>query len=101
MVGAAIAQLVAYWNIHDDSDVSLSLYLPTVLNQVVLCASVVTACLPHLKPLMVSLESGIVRVPDDPEELVYMRGVSSVQQSGSQLKSSRSGASQKQEQPGA
>lgn len=67
------------------------MYLPTVLNQVVLCASIVTACLPHLKPLMVSLESGIVRVPDDPEELVYMRGVS-VQQSGSQLKSSQSGS---------
>lgn len=74
MVGAAIAQLVVYWNTYHDDNASLTLYLPTVLNQVVLCSSVVTACLPYLKPLMVSLESGIVRVPDEAEELAYMPG---------------------------
>lgn len=71
MAGAAAAQLAIYWNADLHSDFTKSLYLPTVLNQVVVCLSIVTACLPYLKPLMVSLDSGIVHVPDEPEELGF------------------------------
>lgn len=83
-----IAQLAVYWNTYRDYDASYSLYLPTVLNQVVLCLSIVTACLPYLKPLMVSLESGIVRVPEEPEELGFMPST----QRSTQLKSSQGGS---------
>ncbi|KAI1500854.1 hypothetical protein F5X99DRAFT_384658, partial [Biscogniauxia marginata] len=38
------------------------MWLPVVSNQIVLCTSIVTACLPYLRPFMESLESGIVRV---------------------------------------
>lgn len=88
VVGTALAQLVVYWNVYDVNDVSSSLYLPTILNQVVLCCSIVTACLPYLKPLMASLESGIVRVPDEADELAFMPST----KRSSKVRSSRAGS---------
>ncbi|POS68757.1 hypothetical protein DHEL01_v212848 [Diaporthe helianthi] len=66
VVGAAAAQLVMYWRAYASADISSNLWLPTILNQVVVTTSVITSCVPFLKPLMLSLESGIARVPDEP-----------------------------------
>ncbi|KAI2462938.1 hypothetical protein F4781DRAFT_418334 [Annulohypoxylon bovei var. microspora] len=76
VIAAAIAQLVISWNAYPDPNVTQSMWLPILLNQVVLCVSIVTACLPYLKPFMQSLQSGIVRVEniaDSQEELSYDR----------------------------
>ncbi|KAH8652626.1 hypothetical protein BGZ60DRAFT_533488 [Tricladium varicosporioides] len=68
LVMAAIAtQLAVFWDEYPSSDITNSLWLPIVCNQVVVCLSVITACLPYLKPLMESLESGLVRA-NIPEE---------------------------------
>ncbi|KAI1337250.1 hypothetical protein F5Y15DRAFT_390719 [Xylariaceae sp. FL0016] len=67
VVAAAAAQLSAFRATVLDRDIAYSLWLPTVLNQVVICLSIVTACLPYLKPFMASLDSGILRVDDTPE----------------------------------
>lgn len=69
VIGAAAAQLVIFWNAYVKPDITESLWLPTVCNQIVVFLSVLTACLPYLRPLMESLESGIVRVPEEVEEL--------------------------------
>lgn len=69
VIGAAAAQLAVLWNAYMKPDITKSLWLPTVCNQIVVFLSVLTACLPYLRPLMESLESGIVHVPEDVEEL--------------------------------
>ncbi|KAI0397207.1 hypothetical protein F5Y17DRAFT_464831 [Xylariaceae sp. FL0594] len=67
VIGFAIAQLVVFLDdAFPTSDVTAGAWLPTVLNQAVLSASVVTACAPYLRPLVESLESGIVRVDNLP-----------------------------------
>ncbi|KAJ0122160.1 hypothetical protein N8I77_011993 [Diaporthe amygdali] len=82
VIAAAAAQLGVYWNACDSEDVTSSFWLPTILNQVVICTSVVTSCLPFLKPLMLSLESGIARVPDEPPQELAFMGSSSGAYSG-------------------
>ncbi|KAG8161360.1 hypothetical protein KVR01_009624 [Diaporthe batatas] len=69
VIGAAAAQLAIFWIAYSNPDITAGLWLPTVCNQVVVLLSVLTACLPYLRPLMESLESGIVHVPDEVEEL--------------------------------
>ncbi|KAI0839455.1 hypothetical protein F5Y06DRAFT_286471 [Hypoxylon sp. FL0890] len=72
VIGTAAAQLAVFYDAYPDSDVIQSMWLPVILNQVVICVSIVTACLPYLKPFMESLQSGIVRVeniPGSEEEL--------------------------------
>lgn len=69
VIGAAAAQLAVFWNAYAKPDITHNLWLPTVCNQIVVFLSVLTACLPYLRPLMESLESGIVRVPEDLDEL--------------------------------
>lgn len=69
VIGAAAAQLAVLWSAYMKPDITESLWLPTVCNQIVVFLSVLTACLPYLRPLMESLESGIVHVPEDVEEL--------------------------------
>lgn len=69
VIGAAAAQLAVFWKTHTDPDITAGLWLPTVCNQIVVFLSVLTACLPYLRPLMESLESGIVHVPEEVEEL--------------------------------
>lgn len=72
VVVAAVAQLAVHWRAYATADVTSNIWLPTILNQVVVTTSVITSCLPFLKPLMLSLESGIARVPDEPRELTFM-----------------------------
>lgn len=72
VVGAAAAQLAVFWTSYPDADITQSSWLSAVCNQIVVFTSILTACLPYLKPLMLSLESGIVRVPDEPEELAFI-----------------------------
>ena len=65
MVLAIIAQLVVFWNAlpgEAPTNVAQNEWTPIILNQVVLCVSLVTACLPYWKPLMESLESGLLQV---------------------------------------
>ncbi|KAH8755671.1 hypothetical protein F5883DRAFT_570507 [Diaporthe sp. PMI_573] len=69
VIGAAAAQLAVFWDAYGHPDITSNLWLPTVCNQIVVFLSVLTACLPYLRPLMESLESGIVHVPEDAEEL--------------------------------
>ncbi|KAI8630810.1 hypothetical protein F5Y19DRAFT_483459 [Xylariaceae sp. FL1651] len=80
VMGVAVAQLLVFLNMFPTSDLTKDLWLPTVLNQAVLSASVVTACGPYLRPFMESLESGVVRVenlPGSEEELSRDRAGSS------------------------
>ncbi|KAJ3568061.1 hypothetical protein NPX13_g6551 [Xylaria arbuscula] len=70
IIGIALAQLTFFLNAFPSLDLTKALWLPTVLNQAILSASVVTACGPYLRPFMESLESGVARVlPGSEEEL--------------------------------
>lgn len=71
MIGAAAAQLVVFWYSYSGSDTTKYVWLPTVCIQVLVFTSILTACLPYIKQLMMSLESGVVRVPEEPEELAF------------------------------
>ncbi|KAI1101870.1 hypothetical protein F4804DRAFT_314727 [Jackrogersella minutella] len=76
VIAGSIVQLVVFWNALPDSNVTQSMWLPVILNQAVLCASILTACLPYLKPFIESLQSGIIRVenlPGSEEELSRYR----------------------------
>ncbi|KAI1086428.1 hypothetical protein F5B19DRAFT_160790 [Rostrohypoxylon terebratum] len=81
VVAAVIAQLVVYSDAYSNPNVTQSMWLPVVLNQVAICVSILTACLPFLKPFMQSLQSGIVRVENvaagSQEELSHNRTGSS------------------------
>ncbi|KAI2631633.1 hypothetical protein GGS21DRAFT_544344 [Xylaria nigripes] len=66
VVGIALAQLTAFLNAFPGPDLTDDLWLPTVLNQALLSASIVTACAPYLRPFMESLESGVTRVENLP-----------------------------------
>lgn len=68
VIGAAAAQLGVFWTSYAGPDVTQSLWLPTIFNQIVVFLSFLADCLPYLRPLMESLKSGIVRVPEDVDE---------------------------------
>ncbi|KAK6827411.1 hypothetical protein PG987_010752 [Apiospora arundinis] len=64
VVAAAIAQLVMFFRAYPSPDLTQSLKIPIILNQTTLSVSVVTACVPYLKPFMENLDAGfVVRVP--------------------------------------
>ncbi|KAK2750743.1 hypothetical protein FQN57_002816 [Myotisia sp. PD_48] len=75
VVGAAIAQLGVFWNhtyMNHNTNAARNAWVPVIINQVVICLSIVTACLPYLKTFMESLESGVTRVgiiPSSEEDL--------------------------------
>ncbi|KAI0886337.1 uncharacterized protein GGS22DRAFT_187576 [Annulohypoxylon maeteangense] len=80
VIAAVIAQLVIFHDSYSDPDVTESSWLPIILDQVVICVSILTACLPFMKPFMESLQSGIVRVETvvgSQEELSHNRAGSS------------------------
>lgn len=62
IIGIALAQLTVFLESVPGLDLTTDLWLPTVLNQATLSASVVTACIPYLRPFMESLETGMARV---------------------------------------
>lgn len=45
--------LVVNWNVYATADVTFDLWLPTILDQVVVNTSVMESCLPFLEPLIV------------------------------------------------
>lgn len=61
VAGTIAAQLVLFRAAYPSANVTSDLWLPQLFNQVVACVSAVTACLPYLKPLMESLETGLAR----------------------------------------
>ncbi|KAK8105105.1 hypothetical protein PG999_008464 [Apiospora kogelbergensis] len=63
VVAAAIAQLVIFFRAFPSPDVTRRYKIPVILNETTLSVSVITACVPYLKPFMESLEAGVVRVP--------------------------------------
>ncbi|KAI1311112.1 hypothetical protein F5Y03DRAFT_343504 [Xylaria venustula] len=78
IVGIALAQLAVFLDAYPSLDLTKNLWLPTVLNQATLCASVVTACGPYLRPFMESLETGVARVlPESEEDFPHSRTGSS------------------------
>ncbi|KAI1455475.1 hypothetical protein F4805DRAFT_435684 [Annulohypoxylon moriforme] len=80
VIAAVIAQLVIFYNEYSNPNVTQGQWLPIILNQVVICVSILTACLPFMKPFMESLQSGIVRVENvagSQEELSHNRTGSS------------------------
>ncbi|KAI2643650.1 hypothetical protein GGS21DRAFT_28236 [Xylaria nigripes] len=74
VVVAAIIQLVAFHRAEDQTSggVTYSLWFPTLFNQVLAAVSVVTACLPYLKPFMESVELDIIEIREE----VYTLGES-------------------------
>jgi hypothetical protein len=77
VVGAILAEIVVSENLFPTLDPTYDLWLPTLLNQTTGCLSVVTACLPYLKPFMESIEPDIVLVEgDSPSEDNYFTGTS-------------------------
>ncbi|KAI0414961.1 hypothetical protein F5X98DRAFT_234345 [Xylaria grammica] len=80
IIGIALAQLAVFLDAFPSSDLTKNIWLPSVLNQAILSASVVTACGPYLRPFMESLESGVARVenlPGSEEDLPHGRAGSS------------------------
>ncbi|KAK8123972.1 hypothetical protein PG999_003890 [Apiospora kogelbergensis] len=61
----AVIQLHVFRGSYPSSNLTYDLWLPTVCNQIVACVSVVTACVPHLKPFMESIEpDNVVQIGD-------------------------------------
>ncbi|KAI0457283.1 hypothetical protein F5B21DRAFT_464951 [Xylaria acuta] len=76
IIGIALAQLAVFFDAFPSFDLTMDLWLPTILNQATLSASVVTASIPYLRPFMESLQSGVARVenlPGSEEELSHVR----------------------------
>ena len=64
VVVAAIAQLETHYSVHDDPDLTLRVWLPVMLNEVVQALGIITACIPHVRRFLDSLESGMIRVEE-------------------------------------
>ncbi|KAI0202610.1 hypothetical protein F4808DRAFT_420768 [Astrocystis sublimbata] len=62
VIGIALTQLAVFLYAFPVYDLTLDLWLPSILDQATLSASIVTASIPYLRPFMESLESGIARV---------------------------------------
>lgn len=94
MVGAAIAQLVTYRSTLGDTDFTLRAWLPFVVNEIVQSLGITTACIPHIKRFLESLESGMIRVEEPTEEGMgnELHGTGATRASGN---SSRNGSSKK------
>jgi len=64
VVAAVIVQLVIWNSSNRLEDLSFDLWEPTVVTQIVVMLSIVTACIPYLKPLYLSFETGMLRSDD-------------------------------------
>lgn len=61
---AIIAHMVVFHGFFDEADATFDMFLPTILTQVVQCLSIVTACVPYLKPFLDSFQSGAMLAVD-------------------------------------
>ncbi|KAK8072191.1 hypothetical protein PG996_005539 [Apiospora saccharicola] len=62
----AVIQLRVFKSSYPSHDLTYDLWLPTVCNQIVACFSVVTACVPYLRPFMESIEpDNVVQIDDE------------------------------------
>ena len=64
MIIATGLQLGFNGRAHDSTDLTLDLWLPALCTQFVQNLSIVTACVPYLKPFYLGLESGMIRTDD-------------------------------------
>ncbi|KAJ8067126.1 hypothetical protein OCU04_004501 [Sclerotinia nivalis] len=62
VVAAVSCQL--YYSNEEIHDPTFDPWTTTICNQIVQCLSIVTACVPYLKPFLDSLESGMLRTDD-------------------------------------
>ncbi|KAI1453205.1 hypothetical protein F4805DRAFT_478720 [Annulohypoxylon moriforme] len=62
VIVATGGQLAAFWVAYGDPDISRSERVPVICNQAVVCLSVISSCLPYLRPFMESLQSGVGRI---------------------------------------
>ncbi|KAI0433807.1 hypothetical protein F5Y09DRAFT_30081 [Xylaria sp. FL1042] len=75
VVGIASAQLALFRRSDQNPAFVLDLWLIFILNQAVVSSSIVTACVPYLKPFMQGLQSGIIQIGHisaDEDELVQL-----------------------------
>lgn len=56
--------MVVFHGFFDEADATFAMFLPTMLTQVVQCLSIVTACVPYLKPFLDSFQSGAMLAVD-------------------------------------
>lgn len=62
----AVVQLLVFRSSYPSQNLTYDLWLPTVCNQIVACISVVTACVPYLRPFMESIEpDNVVQIGDE------------------------------------
>ncbi|KID82414.1 choline transport protein [Metarhizium guizhouense ARSEF 977] len=61
---AIIAHMAVFHGLIDEADATFNMFLPTILAQVVQCLSIVTACVPYLKPFLDSFQSGAMLAVD-------------------------------------
>ncbi|KAK7914454.1 hypothetical protein PG985_012157 [Apiospora marii] len=61
----AVVQLLVFRSSYPSQNLTYDLWLPTVCNQIMACISVVTACVPYLRPFMESIEpDNVVQIDD-------------------------------------
>ena len=59
VIGASLARLVYLYPITPHDSPAFELWIPTICGQVQVCLSIVTACIPFMRPLFVAKESNI------------------------------------------
>ena len=64
VVAAVVAQLVALNDLEVSNDSVLDIWVYQVCVQCVQALSLITACIPYLKPFLESLQAGVFRVDD-------------------------------------
>jgi hypothetical protein len=77
VAGAAAAQLFVFVNVYSSPSITRSLLIPTLCNQAMACLSIVTACIPYLKPFMESIEPNVVQVQDTISSQEELSGIRS------------------------
>lgn len=61
-IAATIAQLYfLHRDISHSTDLPYDLWMPTIMTQTVQALSIITACIPYLKPFLEALETGMIR----------------------------------------
>ena len=64
MIGAIISELIFRNRVNGSKDYTYASWPVVICSQFVQVSSIVTACIPYLKPFFASLESGMIRSDD-------------------------------------